>query len=122
MSRFKSRPGLQPRLRQVNYHVLGALDLIRCEDPQLVSALVRLMENGPGANPTLNPEMALLALGLQRARGAAPLVIANYRLLEDDATAAADRRFFQRIFGGSRPVSRISESLRETACAVSWHC
>lgn len=77
MSRFKLRSGLQPRSRQVTYRALGALDFVRCDDPRLVSVLVRLMENGPGANPTLNPEMALLVFVLQRARGDAPLLIAD---------------------------------------------
>jgi hypothetical protein len=69
-----------------------------------VSALVRLMENGPGVSPTLNPEMAEMAFlvwVLQRARGDAPLWIADYRLVEGDAIAAADRRFLRRILGAT---------------------
>ncbi|HWX18986.1 MAG TPA: hypothetical protein VN578_03665 [Candidatus Binatia bacterium] len=82
------------------YDVLGALGRIGCDDPRLVPALVRLLEaKGAPANPKVNTGMAFLLLGLQRekARVAAPLVIAEYRLVEGDAMAAAERGFYRRI-------------------------
>jgi hypothetical protein len=49
--------------------------------------------------------MAFLLLGLQRegARVAAPLVIVEYRLLEGDATSAANRRFYRSILKAIAP-------------------
>jgi hypothetical protein len=88
------------------YDVLGALGRIGCDDPRLVPALMRLLEaKGAEANPKFAAEMAFLLLGLQRekARAAAPLVIANYRLLEGDANAVAGRRFFRRILKATAP-------------------
>jgi hypothetical protein len=61
---------------------------------------MRLLEaEDARANPKADTAMAFLLLGLQRekARVAAPLVIAEYRLLEGDAIAAANRRFYRRI-------------------------
>ena len=88
------------------YDVLGALGRIGCDDPRLVPALMRLLEaKGAEANPKVATGMAFLLLGLQRekARVAAPLVIANYRLLEGDANAVAGRRFFRRILKATAP-------------------
>ena len=88
------------------YDVLGALGRIGCDDPRLVPALVRLLEaKGAEANPKIATEMAFLLLGLQRekARVAAPLVIASYRHLEGDANAVAGRRFFRRILKATAP-------------------
>jgi len=88
-----------------SYEVLGALGRIGCDDPRLVPALVHLLEISPRANPILDKQMAFLVLGLQRerARVAARLVIAEYRLLEGDATAAANRRFYRRILRAIAP-------------------
>ena len=90
---------------QASYDVLGALGRIGCDDPRLVPALVHLLTLSPRATPTLPTDMAFLLLGLQRekARVAAPLVIAEYRLLEGDAIAAAKRRFFRRILRAIAP-------------------
>jgi hypothetical protein len=87
------------------YDVLGALGRIGCDDPRLVPALVHLLEISPRANPILDKQMAFLVLGLQRerARVAAPLVIAEYRLLEGDAIAAANRRFYRGILRAIAP-------------------
>jgi hypothetical protein len=88
------------------YDVLGALGRIGCDDPRLVPALMGLLEaKGAEANPKVATEMAFLVLGLQRekARVAAPLVIAKYRLLEGDANAVAGRRFFRRILKATAP-------------------
>ncbi len=90
---------------QASYDVLGALGRIGCDDPRLVPALVRQLELSPRANPTLDITMAFLLLGLQgeKARVAAPLVIAEYRLLEGDPIAAAKRRFHRRILRAIAP-------------------
>jgi hypothetical protein len=88
------------------YDVLGALGRIGCDDPRLVPALMRLLEaNGAQVNPKIDTGMAFLLLGLQRekARVAAPLVIADYRLLEGDAIAAANRRFYRCILRAIAP-------------------
>jgi hypothetical protein len=88
------------------YDVLGALGRIGCDEPRLVPALMRLLEaKGAQANPKVDTGMAFLLLGLQRekARVAAPLVIAEYRLLEGDANAAAGRRFYRRILRAAAP-------------------
>jgi hypothetical protein len=88
------------------YDVLGALGRIGCDDPRLVPALMRLLEaEDARANPRVNTAMAFLLLGLQceKARVAAPLVIAEYRLLEGDAIAAANRRFYRRILNAIAP-------------------
>jgi len=88
-----------------SYEVLGALGRIGYDDRRLVPALVHLLEINPRANPILDKQMAFLLLGLQRegARVAAPLVIVEYRLLEGDATAAANRRFYRRILRSIAP-------------------
>jgi hypothetical protein len=89
-----------------NYDVLGALGRIGCDDPRLVPALMGLLEaKGSGTNPKVATEMAFLLLGLQRekARVAAPLLIAKYRLLEGDANAVAGRRLFRRILKATAP-------------------
>jgi hypothetical protein len=89
-----------------NYDVLGALGRIGCNDPRLVPALMRLLEaKGAQANPNVDTGMAFLLLGLQRekARVAAPLVIAEYRRLEGAANAAADRRFYRGILRATAP-------------------
>ncbi len=90
---------------QASYDVLGALGRIGCDDPRLVPTLVRLLQLNPRANPTLDKTMAFLLLGLQgqKARVAAPLVIAEYRRLEGDAVAAANRRFYRRILAAIAP-------------------
>ena len=87
------------------YDVLGALGRIGCDDPRLAPALVHLLEISPRANPILDKQMAFLVLGLQRerARVAAPLVIAEYRLLEGDAIAVANRRFYRAILRAIAP-------------------
>jgi hypothetical protein len=88
------------------YDVLGALGRIGCDDPRLVPALMRLLEaKDAQANPKVDTGMAFLLLGLQRerARVAAPLVIAEYRLLEGDAVAAANRRFYRGILRAIAP-------------------
>ncbi len=89
-----------------SYDVLGALGRIGCEDPRLVPALVRLL-SAPGAanNTNLDDMMAYLVLGLQgqKARAAAPLVIAEYRLLVGNANAVAGRRFYRRILRAIAP-------------------
>ncbi len=91
--------------RHASYEVLGALGRIGCDDPRLVPALVHLLEINPRANPILDKQMAFLVLALQRerARVAAPLVIAEYRLLEGYANAAANRRFYRRILRAIAP-------------------
>lgn len=89
-----------------NYDALGALGRIGCDDPRLVPALMRLLEtNGAQANPNVDTGMMFLLLGLQRekARVAAPLVIAEYRRLEGDANAAAGRRFYRLILRATAP-------------------
>ena len=83
-----------------SYDVLGALGRIGCDDPRLVPALMRsLNQKGEAIKPGNDQYMIFLLLGLQRekARAAAPLVIAQYRLRQGNAGAAADRRFFRRI-------------------------
>jgi hypothetical protein len=88
------------------YDVLGALGRIGCDDPRLVPALMRLLEaKDAQADPKVDTGMAFLLLGLQRekARVAAPLVIAEYRLLEGDAIAAAYRRFYRGILRAIAP-------------------
>jgi hypothetical protein len=89
-----------------SYQILGALGRIGCDDPRLVPALLRLLEaRGTSASVSLQEDMAFLVLGLQRekARVAAPLVIAEYRLLINDANAAANRRFYRRILRSIAP-------------------
>lgn len=89
-----------------SYQVLGALGRIGCDDPRLTAALVRLLQNrGTQAVVSLNGDMAFLLLGLhhKQARPAAPLVIAEYRLLEGDTNAAAYRRFYRRILRAIAP-------------------
>jgi hypothetical protein len=88
------------------YDVLGALGRISCDDPRLVPALMRLLEaKDAPANRKVDSAMAFLVLGLQRekARAAAPFVIAEYRLLVGDAIAAANRRFYRRILRAIAP-------------------
>ena len=88
------------------YDVLGALGRIGCDDPRLVPALMRLLAaQGAQANPKVDTGMAFLLLGLQRekARAAAPLVIAEYHLLEGDPIAAANRRFYRGILRAIAP-------------------
>jgi hypothetical protein len=82
------------------YDVLGALGRIGCDDPRLMPALMRVLEaKDAPANAKVDNAMLFLLLGLQRekARVAAPLAIAEYRLLQGDANAAANRRFYRRI-------------------------
>ena len=89
-----------------SYQILGALGRIGCDDPRLVSALIRLLEQRSSqTNTNLNEEMAFLLLGLQRekARPAAPLVIAGYQLVADDPNAPAARRFYRRILKSIAP-------------------
>ena len=94
------------RGRNAGYNVLGALGRIGCDDPHLVPTLMRLLEaKGAQANPKVDTGMVFLLLGLQRekARVAAALVIAEYRLLEGDAIGAANRRFYRRILRAIAP-------------------
>ena len=88
------------------YDVLGALGRIGCDDPRLVPALIRLLEaNRAQDNPKVSKQMAFLLLGLQRekARAAAPLVIAEYHLLESNASAAANRILYRGILRAVAP-------------------
>ena len=88
------------------YDVLGALGRIGCDDPRLVPALIRLLEaNRALDNPKVSKQMAFLLLGLQRekARAAAPLVIAEYHLLEGNASAAANRILYRGILRAVAP-------------------
>ena len=101
-------PALVDRIERgdANYDVLGALGRIGSDDPRLVPALTRLLQaTNADDNPRLHTDMAYLVLGLQRekARAAAPLVIAQYRLLTGDAEAAAYRRFYRRILRNIAP-------------------
>jgi HEAT repeat protein len=89
-----------------SYDVLGALGRIGCDDPRLVPALMRLLEDKDAqANFKVDKAMAFLLLGLQheKARVAAPLIVTEYRLLISDATAAANRRFYRRILRAIAP-------------------
>jgi HEAT repeat protein len=88
------------------YDVLGALGRIGCDDPRLVKALVRLLQQRDSqTNPNLHEDMAFLLLGLQRekAREAAPLVLAEYRDVANDPNAVAYRRFYRRILKAIAP-------------------
>jgi hypothetical protein len=88
------------------YDVLGALGRIGCDDPRLVKALIRLLQQrGSQTNTNLQEDMAFILLGLQRekAREAAPLVMAEYRRVANDPNALAYRRFYRRIVKAIAP-------------------
>jgi hypothetical protein len=107
------------------YDVLGALGRLECDDPRLVPALVRLLQaRSAQTNLNLREDMAFLVLGLQRekARVAAPLVIAEYRLVAKDPVGAADRRFYRRILRAIAPdmESQLPPPLGADEDAEDW--